>query len=386
MVSQPQSSVPEGSDMVPQRRKGPAPKPDARRPQQKKPAVCQTNNSLSNVDCTTWVPQQSISPPNPNALQPSPAQNLRVVQGRTSAINPCAKDSQQILGRKVGQILGSGTYGTVYEAYNVSTGNKEVLKVVSTVCNRTAAFKEVRINDEIPQHPNIIRQFTYKASRTTLYIFMEHGGPRNLYQVQEKEVNKRFELDFALNNIFCDVVNAVMHLHEHDVCHLDIKPNNVIWGADNIMRVADFGNATHISKPMNRPCGCFPFAAPEVVDTFNNKLPYWGNLADTFSMGVLLFELCFGINSFSRQLGWQGLSQDQLLIDPDRRAAEMREILSRRASFLEEQLSIVCASAGFRQTLLSVLKGMLCPDASTRYPLMDIFEVVSEDEFDLLIY
>ena len=69
-------------------------------------------------------------------------------------------------------------------------------------------------------------------------------------------------------------------------------------------------------------CGTFPFAAPEVLDAYknkqrkrNNQYTYFGDLADTFSMGVLLFEMCFGLSSIYMKLGWQHKSQEMLLSD-----------------------------------------------------------------------
>eukprot|EP00746_Dinoflagellata_sp_MGD_P159516 gnl/MRDRNA2_/MRDRNA2_86720_c0_seq3.p1 gnl/MRDRNA2_/MRDRNA2_86720_c0~~gnl/MRDRNA2_/MRDRNA2_86720_c0_seq3.p1 ORF type:complete len:385 (+),score=69.93 gnl/MRDRNA2_/MRDRNA2_86720_c0_seq3:121-1275(+) len=378
MVGHFKSSILSGSwDIIPKRPEGPPPKTRARGSRHTI-TITQINKSIANKNSTTVIPQQAICLPNSNESKDSFAQNSSVAKDQASA--PHHEEPTFILGRNIGQLIGSGTFGIVYEARNVRTGHKEVMK---KVCKSPQAFQEIKINCLIPQHPNVIQQFMHEACCRNIYIFMQYGGARNLYQMMKEEVNKRFEVDNALN-IFCDILNAVIHIHEHDVCHLDVKPENVIWGEDDIMRLADFGHATNISSQVKHPHGSVPFAAPEVLDTFKKKnVTYWGHLADTFSVGVLLFEVVFGVDSFNKQLGWQSQSQDELLGDPDRRAVEMRSMLNYRDSMLRTQLNMLGESTVHRQLLLSALRNMLCPDASMRYPLMGMFACINREGFKI---
>lgn len=93
-------------------------------------------------------------------------------------------------------------------------------------------------------------------------------------------------------------------------------------GDESIVRLTDFGNAAYIKKGIAAPRGIFPFAAAEVVDVFKHKVTYLEDMADTFSMGVLHFEMCVGLNSRERQLGllgWVCKSRQQLLRDTEMR-------------------------------------------------------------------
>ena len=40
-----------------------------------------------------------------------------------------------------------------------------------------------------------------------------------------------------------DLLLAVQHLHDHDLIHMDIKPENIFIGMDGICKLGDFGLA-----------------------------------------------------------------------------------------------------------------------------------------------
>eukprot|EP00746_Dinoflagellata_sp_MGD_P158975 gnl/MRDRNA2_/MRDRNA2_86609_c0_seq1.p1 gnl/MRDRNA2_/MRDRNA2_86609_c0~~gnl/MRDRNA2_/MRDRNA2_86609_c0_seq1.p1 ORF type:complete len:466 (+),score=81.44 gnl/MRDRNA2_/MRDRNA2_86609_c0_seq1:112-1509(+) len=281
--------------------------------------------------------------------------------------NSCALhiEPQMVLcGRKVLEPIGQGAYGKVYMAIEMQTEKKQVLKVTTRSYKAT---EEARCLSKLPENPHIIQLFHWTVSKTEVCMFLEYAGFINLEQLQTAEIDKRFQLDVAVD-LFSDVHEAVSHLHRHDVCHLDIKPANIMVGDDKVLRLADFGLAESISKPVRHPCGSVPFAAPEVLDAFSEASPYCGDLADCFAMGVLLFELCFGHNSMFKQFGWR-LSSRRLLENPQRRAREMRDVLSQRDSWCKEKIDDTQDEFHNQEALLFVLCALLNSKASMRSPL-----------------
>lgn len=105
-------------------------------------------------------------------------------------------------GRRKLQKVGSGAFGQVYQAQNLTAGNMEVVKIVA---KSKAAAKEAIILARIPAHVNMIQQFFFRSSKNTIYMFLQHGRPHNLYQFVEMQQFGRLELRGALG-LYRDVV------------------------------------------------------------------------------------------------------------------------------------------------------------------------------------
>ena len=45
-----------------------------------------------------------------------------------------------------------------------------------------------------------------------------------------------------------DLLQALGHLHDHDLVHMDVKPENVFLGMDGICKLGDFGLMIDLAK------------------------------------------------------------------------------------------------------------------------------------------
>jgi serine/threonine protein kinase len=227
----------------------------------------------------------------------------------------------------------------------------------------------------VPEHKNIIRQFGWAVSTEYINIFLEHGGSDTLAQVQKRKLHQRFTMSHAMH-LFYDVLQALLHLHRCGVCHLDIKPDNVVWGNDDVLRLVDFGSAAYIEDFVRSPCVTFPYAAPELLDMKFIWSKCRGDYADCFSMGVLLFNLAFGLSAFSEHLGWENTPTEDLVSDLGLRAAEMRELLRKRKALCEKMISGSdgCPSTRekYEDFLLPPLLAMLHPGPCQRMSLSSV--------------
>ncbi|KAJ3040322.1 hypothetical protein HK097_002590 [Rhizophlyctis rosea] len=84
-------------------------------------------------------------------------------------------------------------------------------------------------------------------------------------------------------------------VHEHDIAHRDIKPDNMLVSADNVLKLVDFGVSemfTKDSDKLKKSAGSPAFFAPEMC------VPHHGDMsaraADIWALGVTLFCMCFG--------------------------------------------------------------------------------------------
>lgn len=88
------------------------------------------------------------------------------------------------------------------------------------------------------------------------------------------------------------------YLHEHDVIHADLKPDNILRLPDGGAVITDFGVARVLHSTSHRTVGSFgtpAYTAPEVW----GEGRYEGTLADIWSLGVTLHAIVFGCLPFS---------------------------------------------------------------------------------------
>eukprot|EP00746_Dinoflagellata_sp_MGD_P073797 gnl/MRDRNA2_/MRDRNA2_29895_c0_seq1.p1 gnl/MRDRNA2_/MRDRNA2_29895_c0~~gnl/MRDRNA2_/MRDRNA2_29895_c0_seq1.p1 ORF type:complete len:373 (+),score=57.31 gnl/MRDRNA2_/MRDRNA2_29895_c0_seq1:87-1205(+) len=332
-------------------------------------------------------PQVNVTPQRPDIPRPQgqprrahgssdaqPRQNPPRTSSRRnhtseSVHGPTEPEVTVMCGREVLECIGVGVYGKVYRAREIRTGERQVIKATQA---SEFAEQEAMILRQLPDHPYIIQLHHHVTTRHHVYLFMQYGGPCNLYHTQLSN-DGHFETHIAVD-VFGDVLQAVIHIHENNVCHLDIKPENVIVGEDEKCRLTDFGLAAYLSHPVQRGAGSLPFAAPEVLDTMaRRRTNYQGDLADRFSMGVLLFELCFGINSMKKALGWSRRGTNDPLQDPAHLATQMREGLHDTDALCKRAFRHVPILHQPDELILTqAFQGMLSPVASTRTSLINI--------------
>jgi serine/threonine protein kinase len=90
------------------------------------------------------------------------------------------------------------------------------------------------------------------------------------------------------------VASAVHSLHEHEVCHLDLKPANVLMREGGSAVLLDFGLSWHAHTPdlladgQHVTVGSYPWIAP------NRSSAHAAIRAATFRDRVILYEMCTG--------------------------------------------------------------------------------------------
>lgn len=87
------------------------------------------------------------------------------------------------------------------------------------------------------------------------------------------------------------------YLHARGICHLDVKPENMLIDQPGHMRLADFGlSALAEDGPISGCHGSLSYAAPENLRSRPSLgcHGFDGMRADAWSAGVVLFVMLFG--------------------------------------------------------------------------------------------
>jgi len=206
----------------------------------------------------------------------------------------------------MGKQLGEGGYSRVFECVEVDTGAKYAAKVVDKrwlekeqlpgigrlVKNEIGLLEKVREH----RHPNVLALSEHfenkKEGRVTLitellrgkelFELIAEGGP-----LEESRVLP----------IVRQLLNGLKFLHDLDIVHLDIKPENLMFREPNHenLVIIDFGTAKFLPKFLSfqGACGSLGYNAPEVVVGES-----YGKNADVWGVGIVSYIMLSGHQPF----------------------------------------------------------------------------------------
>ena len=205
-------------------------------------------------------------------------------------------------------VVGSGGMGTVFEAAQERPQRLVALKVLSTMGTRqNAARRFLRESDFLARldHPNIARVIAAGILRSAdgserPYFAMELVENGRAITRWMKETNPSREVALAKFAEACDAVGAG---HRAGIAHLDLKPSNLLIGADGRVRVIDYGIARSLDRvdqtvaPLSNESleqglvGTPQYMSPEQFSRDHRTVD---SRADVYALGLMLYELTTG--------------------------------------------------------------------------------------------
>jgi len=193
------------------------------------------------------------------------------------------------------RLLGEGAVGQVWEAQQLSLERPVALKLLrprhASVARGLQLVHEARAAGRL-DHAGIVS--VYAAGRIGGVAFLAQQlvkDGRTLGDIIEKarrEVQTGLAPFRRTVELIAEVADAVHVAHEAGILHRDIKPGNILVGADGRPRVSDFGLAHVVGEDLERPglVGTCAYMSPE-------QAAGRGSLdarSDVFSLGAVLFE------------------------------------------------------------------------------------------------
>ena len=146
-------------------------------------------------------------------------------------------------GYELGEELGRGAFGTVIAARHRQLGRDVAIKVltpglVTSNAVRERFHAEARVLASI-DHPHVVPVYDYVEHEDACILVMERLGGGTVWQrFVERGLDQRTAC--AIGLIVCSGLHGA---HRHGVLHRDMKPENVLYGDDHILKVGDFGIA-----------------------------------------------------------------------------------------------------------------------------------------------
>jgi serine/threonine-protein kinase len=144
-------------------------------------------------------------------------------------------------------------------------------------------------------HPNVVTVYDQGADGRTLYLAMEYVPGRTLRDLlhERTRLRPREALD-----IIEGVLSGLAAAHAAGIAHRDVKPENVLLGQAQSIKVADFGLARLLSDVTHTKSGLLigtaAYLAPEQVAGGRADFR-----TDVYATGIMLFELLTGRQPFT---------------------------------------------------------------------------------------
>lgn len=160
-------------------------------------------------------------------------------------------------------------------------------------------MKEIKILEMSTDHPRLIGLHEVYETATDVILVLEFaiGGELHPYCVAEKDGS--FTERDAVRLLF-QIVEGVKYLHDQNIVHLDLKPQNILLTNEEIrqgdIKLIDFGIAKWLNKEIEvrEIVGTVDYVAPEVLNFEPISLA-----TDMWSVGVVAYVMFTGISPFA---------------------------------------------------------------------------------------
>ena len=158
-------------------------------------------------------------------------------------------------------LLGSGSMGSVYRAYDPQLDRRVALKVIAAHAMH-AEMSPARLLREATalarlNHPNVVTVYEAGHIGEEVYVAMELVEGVHLGTWMREHPRGTLERQRVALALLCQAARGLAAAHRVGIVHRDFKPANVLVGDDGRVRVADFGLARtqHASLTFERPKG-----------------------------------------------------------------------------------------------------------------------------------
>lgn len=201
------------------------------------------------------------------------------------------------------ELLGDGSHGWVWRAERLSDSTIVAVKIPKDLTKEDRHLAEGKELLNIEPHPNVV-QITdmgrIPPQNEWFFIEMVYFPSQSLAQKLEQRSQQFGNTFERLFNIYQQVLEAVSFLAglTAPISHGDIKPHNILVGANDLVKLTDFGSSAlpeEIYVRTRENGGTVLYAAPEYSDSASRKGCFEDLLrGDIYSLGVLLYQLLTG--------------------------------------------------------------------------------------------
>jgi cyclin-dependent kinase-like len=275
------------------------------------------------------------------------------------------KSRYEILG-----MVGEGAYGIVYKCKDKKNGEFVALKKFKEeedeIVKKTMS-RELKVL-QILKHENIVEFKEFFKMKGHLYLVFEYVDKNLLELLQEHPKG----LDPGLiKKLIYQMCKSVKYLHDLNIVHRDVKPENLLVNEQNKLKLCDFGFARVIKNTKEKLTDYVAtrwYRSPELLITTG----YYGPEVDYWAIGCIMGELADGdplfpgeneidqLNVIQKIIGrFADFQYEMFYSNPHFKNAKLLEV--NRPETLERRYL-----GKLSKHAISFMKGLLHPDPKQR--------------------
>lgn len=209
---------------------------------------------------------------------------------------------QSYIGRyQIRELIGQGSMGSVFKAYDPTLGRLVAIKTVNTHLRKSQRdseefkarfFREAQTSSQL-SHPNIIGIYDMGTHEQEPFLVMEYVNGLSLEDILRDRTHLSREHQFVLLSQFA---SGLDYAHHQGYVHRDIKPANYLVKQNGEAKIVDFGLARLQDSSITTDgmfVGTPSYASPEQIQPGDIQAS-----SDVFSFGIVAFEVLFGRRPF----------------------------------------------------------------------------------------
>ena len=207
-------------------------------------------------------------------------------------------------------------------------------------------------------NPFIVNMILTFQDKDNLYLIMDLllGGDLR-YHINKSKLFNEKELKFILA---CTIL-GLDYLHQNNILHKDIKPENLVFDSKGYLHITDLGiSKIYHEDNAKENSGTLGYMAPEVLFNKNHEFS-----VDFYALGVIGYELIMGKRPY---------------IGKDKKELR-KDIISRQAKIKESNIP-----QGWSQNAIDFINGLIQRKPEYRLGKKGIMELKENHWFDDLIW
>lgn len=220
---------------------------------------------------------------------------------------PPLEPGMMLDGYRIAAELHASKRTQVYKAYDTKTAQTVIIKAPSILFDDDTYYIEHFLHEEWAgkriNHDNVLKVLSTDREKSCIYYVTEFLAGQTLREWMDQ--HPKADIDVS-RKMVQQIAKGLRAFHRMEMLHQDLKPENIMFDAQGVLKIIDFGSVkiagiTEITplsdSNQENVLGTLNYSAPEY------HLGQRGSVkSDQFSLAVILYELLNGALPFGQDI------------------------------------------------------------------------------------